>query len=180
MNIRWTRSRTLAALSATVATVATIVVAGGQASPAMADNDGRRICIYGDSHYGDGTKDVYHFAVANYKRDPWSAQWDCPGIPEDDRGAFLAAAGWDANTSKWSKPDPTVGYLGNKVTCESFLNDELRGTFPKDVKDQRPGNFCDNIAKDVLYDFSVTVSYPDNSQTNVEVTATNTKVALKL
>jgi hypothetical protein len=152
----------------------------------MADNDGRRICIYGTwgetwrSSNGDATEEVEHFAVANYKKGDWTGYIECPRI---DRGAFLAATGWDATTSKWGEqaPDPNHWYQSlYKISCEEFLSKELKGTWPKEFTNQRLGNFCDNIQQDVLYDFSVTTSNPGNGQANVVVSATNTNVALKL
>jgi hypothetical protein len=174
MNTRWSRSRVLAALSATTAA---ILVTMGVTSPAMANNDNRRICVYGTSSLST-TDHVDHFAAANYRKARWSGNLDCPG---GDRGAFLAAIGWDETKPyTWGAPPQTYGYLAlNKVSCEKFLSEYLKGIFPKDFKDQQPGNFCDNMEQDVLYDFSVTTT-DAGGQRKVVVAATNTKVALNI
>lgn len=163
MKNRWGVSRPGMVL---VATLAAIVAAGGVMPMAMADNSGRRICLYGSAVRGD----EQHFAVSDFKKEAWM-DWNAP-CPPGEKSDFLAAINWDEhNTSyKWEK------YPMDKMECEEFLDQYLKGVIPADFQEKRRDYFCDNTDDDTLYEFVVKTTAGSGGQFPVEVKATKTNV----
>lgn len=164
MKKRWRGSRRMAALGATLAA---IVVAGGVTPMAMADNSGRRFCLYGYSLLGN----EQHFAVVDYKNGSWGAD---SGIacPPANGTAFLAAINWDSRKGSYTWRNYGVA----KVTCEDFLDQYLKGVVPADFQEKRRDYFCDNTDDDTLYEFLVTTTTDAGGRSHVEVKATKTNV----
>lgn len=165
MRHRWGGARLVAMLAATLVA---IVVTGGVTSMAMADNEGRRICVYGTQDLGDEKR----FAVTDYKKADWRKlkyiNYPCPPRDEAD---FLTATGWDVNQGsyKWEK------YSIDKVPCEHFLDEYLRGVVPATFQEKRRDYFCDNTEDDALYEFVVKVTSSAEGQAHIEVKATKTE-----
>ncbi|HEY6797606.1 MAG TPA: hypothetical protein VI248_23270 [Kineosporiaceae bacterium] len=161
MKKRWGGSRLVIVVCSTVAG---IVLAGGVMPMAMADNTGRRFCLYGYALLGD----EQHFAVVDYKK----GSGDGGPCPTASGSAFFSAINWDTRrgTYEWS-------YSGlRKISCEEFLDQYLKGVVPADFQEKRRDHFCDNTDDDTLYEFVVRTTTDAGGQSRVEVKATKTNV----
>jgi hypothetical protein len=172
---RIARSTTVAGVSAALTLAAVVVITPS----AMADNSGRRVCLYGYSNQNTDTAHVTHYAVADYKKKlnrrtgGGSSRRDCPLA---NRPAFMAAVNWDdRNPYTWNTDRSSI----DKIPCEKFLSDYLKGIVPTEFPEKRVDYFCDNTVDDTLYDFTVTTTRT-NGQESVSVVVTNSRVKLNL
>jgi hypothetical protein len=63
-----------------------------------------------------------------------------------------------------------------KMACETFLDQYLKGVIPSDFQEKQRDNFCDNTVDDTLYEFVIKTTASSGGQFPVEVKATKTDV----